>query len=234
MSRRHPGAWACLAALLLAVSSCVGSVHAAPAAPAACPPLLTLVELLPESTIFTEILMALGAEGGSLLVAGLCPCAAVGDGRQLCLWLPCRTLQNHPCLSLRSQTVSGHRLRRYPGPSTILRTLADVPARPTAQAAARGRRLAEPAACPANFAPVCGVDNTTYSNACMAAAQGVKVACKGECPCATPCPTNYLPVCGVGEWGCATAGCGDCPLSCRPPHRLSRWSASWYRQPCCL
>ncbi len=88
MSHRHPGAWACLA-LLLAAGSFVGGVRAAPAA---CPPLLTLVELLPESTIFSEILMALGAEGGrSDFGQEMLRCSG-GFGRQLSRRLPCRTV----------------------------------------------------------------------------------------------------------------------------------------------
>nr|XP_022311459.1 serine protease inhibitor dipetalogastin-like [Crassostrea virginica] len=55
-----------------------------------------------------------------------------------------------------------------------------------------------PVACTADESPVCGVDNETYGNACMARAKGVAIAGQGECKvCA--CPRNMEPVCGVNK-----------------------------------
>jgi hypothetical protein len=38
-----------------------------------------------------------------------------------------------------------------------------------------------PQICPMIYAPVCGCDGTTYSNACVAASHGVSVGAKGAC-----------------------------------------------------
>jgi hypothetical protein len=46
---------------------------------------------------------------------------------------------------------------------------------------APGECAARPVVCPQVFEPVCGCNGTTYDNACLAAANGVRVESDGEC-----------------------------------------------------
>ncbi len=41
----------------------------------------------------------------------------------------------------------------------------------------------KPCVCNRMYAPVCGTDGRTKSNACMAICRGVEIACPQECPC---------------------------------------------------
>uniref|UniRef100_A0A8W8JT08 Kazal-like domain-containing protein n=1 Tax=Magallana gigas TaxID=29159 RepID=A0A8W8JT08_MAGGI len=52
----------------------------------------------------------------------------------------------------------------------------------------------EQIACTADYSPVCGRNDRTYDNECLARSAGVGVAHKGKCKCA--CPENMHPVCG--------------------------------------
>lgn len=83
MDRRHLACvWACLALLGTTAGGAQAAVAAPRTAPSACPTLLTLVESLPESSIFSEILVALGASGalwrgeGSWALVGRAYCDA--------------------------------------------------------------------------------------------------------------------------------------------------------------
>jgi hypothetical protein len=65
--------------------------------------------------------------------------------------------------------------------------------------------------CPNNYDPVCGCNDVTYSNSCLAEAAGVKSWTRGECSSSSDnscqgitdpgriCPNNYDPVCGCND-----------------------------------
>ena len=78
----------------------------------------------------------------------------------------------------------------------------------------------KPDACDGNYAPVCGCDDTTYSNACEAAQVGVSVASQGECedPANGACGSRGLPQCGAGQYCAyplsAICGAADAPGVC--------------------
>jgi hypothetical protein len=75
---------------------------------------------------------------------------------------------------------------------------------------------AEPDMCPQQFSPVCGCDDQTYDNECLANAAGVSIVRPGKCPgIGDPCTATGLS-CGLGLF-CnfpVSAGCGNEPGVC--------------------
>jgi hypothetical protein len=77
-----------------------------------------------------------------------------------------------------------------------------------------------PQGCGAVYAPVCGCDGNTYSNACMAAGASVSVAAKGECKAPpSSCKAGEVGACGAGMF-CEIpkgGGCGDSGMCWKVP-----------------
>jgi hypothetical protein len=96
-----------------------------------------------------------------------------------------------------------------------------------------GTCKATPTACTREFAPVCGCNDKTYSNACEANAAGVAVAKEGACATQQPekkaCGSRGLAPCAADEY-CAfaiEAACGatDKPGTCEKKPELGACAA---------
>jgi hypothetical protein len=95
-------------------------------------------------------------------------------------------------------------------------------ARPAGHCRDTGICHRHPAPCTEEFAPVCGCDQRTYDNPCLAAAAGANIAHRG--PCAAPCGTLAGIPCPEGEFcelppgTCDTADlggtCVEIPAAC--------------------
>jgi hypothetical protein len=82
-----------------------------------------------------------------------------------------------------------------------------------------GECVAMPAACPNVWNPVCGCDDSTYSNACEAEAAGVSIAYSGQCIVDTGCSDNVdceaTEYCETADGDCASVGeCVTMPAVC--------------------
>nr|XP_022335697.1 four-domain proteases inhibitor-like [Crassostrea virginica] len=67
-----------------------------------------------------------------------------------------------------------------------------------------------PIACTTDYKPVCGVNDRTYANECLARSRGVQIAYKGRCTCA--CPRDRNPVCGSNGLAYDNACLAKCDL----------------------
>jgi hypothetical protein len=82
----------------------------------------------------------------------------------------------------------------------------------------KGECKAKPELCPEIFQPVCGCDDKTYSNSCVAAASGVNVKADGQCEKAVKCKTNaqcgQLEFCAKPDGKCDDEGvCAKRPIN---------------------
>ncbi|KAL4860004.1 putative L-cysteine desulfhydrase 1 [Chlorella vulgaris] len=200
------------------------AVAAAPVAAVtpACPSLLTLVEKLPDSLIFAELLAAAKEAQPSSDLQAKRRLLTTAD--PLPAFRACPRILSPVCATDGRQFANDCVAASY-GAEVACR--GPCPCGATASSSSQGPVDPVMGPCPVVYAPVCGVNGRTYQSKCYAG--DAKIACQGACPCGQAgrtrelladgkCSKEYVPVCGADQVTYANACmAGDVEVACTGP-----------------